>query len=87
MTDLADLVDALGAWEVHSDDLRRRSALAGQLLNAAITVDDVRVLGRYAQRIMADAASAHRFLVTLLNDPVKRQARLPVARTILRDPT
>lgn len=83
MSNLADLVESLAAWEVHADDPVRLRALAVELLNEGLSDDDVRVLGRYAQLIKPDAASAHRFLVELLADPARRKARVSTARILL----
>jgi len=85
MTRITDLVEALASFDVHTGFPDKRLALAGKLLNDAVTVDDVDALGAHCAGTMGDPIAAARVLVSILADPEKRASRLAdlalVART------
>ncbi len=83
MADLEDLADALAVFEVHAGFPDQRAALARRLLDAAVTVDDVEVLGDHCRATVdGGSAAAARVLVSLLVDDGKRTSRLADLRVI-----
>ena len=82
MADLADIAEALAVYEVHAGFPEKRMGLAGQLVAAGVSLDDIELVGDHCRATVEGVAAAARVLASLLGDDRKLQARLVDLRTI-----